>query len=146
MMRAGSPRPTLPIAVLATLLGVAAGTALAFVTGEDAEPTGTPASAAPATAPTTTLADGFYTVVLASIPAGSEGSEADADRRAVELRQRGVEVDILDSSRYSTLNPGYLVVFSGRFGSEREADQHLDRLAARELPGGENPYVRQVKP
>jgi hypothetical protein len=53
-----------------------------------------------------------YTVVLASVP--SAGGRPAAVRRARQALQSGLrDVGVLDSSQYSSLHPGYFVVFAG---------------------------------
>jgi hypothetical protein len=146
MLRAGSPRPTLTIVAIATVLGIAVGTGIAFLAGGRADGEDQPPAAASADATTTTQLREFYTVVLASIPSEDGDSQAEADQRAGALEEQGVEVDVLDSSEFSSLNPGYLVIYSGRFPTEDAADAHLDELSDKDLPGGQNPYVRAVKP
>jgi SPOR domain len=145
MMRAGSPRPTLTIVAIATVLGIAVGTGIAFMAGGRAEGGDQPPAAAPAATTTTQLRE-FYTVVLASIPSEDGDSQAAADQRVGALEEQGIEVGVLDSSEFSSLNPGYLVVYSGRFPTEDAADAHLDELSDKDLPGGQDPYVRAVKP
>ena len=143
MLTASTSRPTLTIVAAATALGVVIGTVTAFVVGgtggeRDARLARSPAATA------TTLPEEFYTVVLASIAAGGEGSQAAADQRARQLRDRGIEVGLLNSSDYGSLKQGYLVVYSGRFRSEGAAQRHLEQLRAAGLPPGPNPYVREV--
>ena len=141
MLTARSSRPTVAIVAAATLLGVVAGTVIAFVVGETR---GTVAAPAAPAATSTTVPEEFFTVVLASIPAGGAGSQAAATQRADALRARGIDVGLLDSSEYGSLKPGYVVVYSGRYPSERAAQRHLEQLVANGLPPGPNPYVRQV--
>ena len=65
-----------------------------------------------------------WTIVLASIPESSGRSVA--QREANEAIAAGLtEVGVLDSSQYSSLHPGYFVVFTGIYNSEREARQGL---------------------
>lgn len=100
------------------------------------------------TAPTTTTTgtltswpagkDG-YTVVLRSVPKseGRETAEAEA-RRAIN---KGLpQVGVLDSSDYSSLNPGYWVVFSGIYDTKTQAQSALP-TARSKYPLA---YVRQV--
>jgi hypothetical protein len=62
-----------------------------------------------------------YTVVLSSLPAAGR---AEALQKARAAAEAGLpEVGILDSSKYSSLHPGYYVVFSGVYGSMEEATQ-----------------------
>jgi hypothetical protein len=61
-----------------------------------------------------------WTVILASVPLGSRRATAVAQARralAAGLEQVGVLV----SSRFSTLHPGYYVVFSGIYSAEADA-------------------------
>jgi hypothetical protein len=142
MVTAGA-RPRAAVFVLAALLGVAVGTTVAFLAGGDGDTAGPP-TAAPAVTQAT-RPQPFYTVVLASIPSGDGTSRAKADARVAALRGRGIEVEILTSDDYSTLRPGYLVVYSGRFPTEAAAQDHLNELSRTGLPRDQNPYVRQVK-
>jgi hypothetical protein len=61
-----------------------------------------------------------FTVVLESIPATRGRGEALATARAA-LRSGLRNVGVLDSSRYSSLHPGYYVVFSGIYASNVDA-------------------------
>ena len=119
-------------------------------------PSGTP-SGAPSTPsappPATTTAPGpgsltpwppgqnGYTVVLESIPASSSG-RALALGRARSASQAGLpQVGVLDSSGYSSLHPGYSVVFSGIYNSRGQADSALVAVNAK---GFSAAYVRQI--
>jgi SPOR domain len=141
MLTASPRRPTLAIVAAATVLGVMVGTVVAFAVGGTGGRDDTRALPA---ATSTTLLREFYTVVLASIAAGTADGRADAEARAGRLRADGIEVDVLDSSDYGSLNEGYLVVYSGRFASEGAAQRHLEQLRAAGLPDGPDPYVREV--
>jgi hypothetical protein len=78
-----------------------------------------------------------YTVVLSSVPAGNREQ---AEAKARQALDAGLEqVGVLTSSRYSSLHPGYLVVFSGvhrtleqaQGGSARARDRgYADAYAA----------------
>jgi hypothetical protein len=82
-----------------------------------------------------------YTVVLESIPASSDG-HALALERARSASKAGLpQVGVLDSSRYSSLHPGYSVVFSGIYDSREEADR---AQAAANAKGFSAAYVRQI--
>ena len=92
----------------------------------------TPAQAPPPPPPPTTAAltewpagqDG-WTVVLASLPQSS--GRAAAVREAREAIAAGLtEVGVLDSSQFSSLHPGYFVVFSGVHSTEQDAKTGLD--------------------
>jgi hypothetical protein len=81
-----------------------------------------------------------YTIVLASIPVSS--GKSGARRKALEAIDAGLEdVGVLKSSDYSSLHPGYFVVFSGVYGSEGAAAKHL--TAARKA-GFDSPYAKRV--
>ena len=82
-----------------------------------------------------------YTVVLESIPAGGSG-RALAVARARSASTSGLPaVGILDSSRFSSLHPGYFVVFSGVYPSDAQAEQ---ARAAASAKGFQAAYVRQI--
>ena len=81
-----------------------------------------------------------YTIVLESIPTTSGRAQAVATARRA-LAAGLPQVGLLASSNYSSLQPGYYVVFSGIYGSQAEGEQHLD--AARGA-GFDFPYVRPV--
>jgi hypothetical protein len=65
-----------------------------------------------------------YTLVLQSLPAA--GGRAAAVARARAAKSKGLpQVGVLVSSQYSSLHPGYLVVFSGIYSSPAEATAAL---------------------
>lgn len=111
-------------------------------------PTGTPTAPPPAT--TTAPAPGAligwpagqsgWTVVLESIPTSAGRSLAVARARDAS-RDRLPEVGVLDSSLYSSLHPGYYVVFSGVYSSRAEAEQ---ARAAASAKGFGAAYTRQI--
>ncbi len=81
-----------------------------------------------------------YTVVLESLPASTGRSLAFA--RARSASRAGLpQVGVLDSSRYSSLHPGYLVVFSGIYSSRAQAE--AARAAAAEK-GFRLAYSREI--
>ena len=83
--------------------------------------------------------DGF-TVVLRSVPT-SQG-RAQAESAAQQARNRGLpEVGILESSDYSSLNPGYYVTFTGVYDTQNEAENALPRARTAGFPTA---YVREV--
>lgn len=82
-----------------------------------------------------------WTLVLASIPEGS-GNRAVATRQARQALDRGLrQVGVLVSSRYSSLHPGYLVVFSGVYDNRSAAEQALSRARVAGYPSA---YTRQI--
>ena len=81
-----------------------------------------------------------YTIVLASIPISS--GKPGARQKALEALHSGlVDVGVLDSSDFSSLHPGYFVIFSGVYESQSEASKHLS--AARQA-GFDSPYPKRV--
>jgi hypothetical protein len=82
-----------------------------------------------------------YTVVLESIPASSSGRALALERARSASRAGLPQVGVLDSSRYSSLHPGYSVVFSGIYDSRGEADR---AQAAANAKGFSAAYVRQI--
>jgi hypothetical protein len=68
-----------------------------------------------------------YTVVIASLPAA--GGRAQALRKAREALRSGLrEVGVLDSGEFSSLHPGYYVVFSGIYENQRDALRAAPRV------------------
>ena len=83
-----------------------------------------------------------YTVVLNSVPTTS--GRASADRLAKAALKAGLtNVGVLDSSSYSSLHPGYYVVFSGVFDSLAQAQ---DALASARSSGYPSAYARPITP
>lgn len=81
-----------------------------------------------------------YTVVLNSLPA--PGGRAEATQKARAAADAGLtEVGVLDSSRYSSLHPGYYVVFSGVYGSMGEATRFVDEARR---AGFDTAYARLI--
>jgi hypothetical protein len=80
-----------------------------------------------------------YTVVIASLPAS--GGRAVAIRKAREaLRSNLPDVGVLDSGEFSSLHPGYYVVFSGIYADQRAALEGVSRVQ-RLYPAA---YIRQI--
>jgi hypothetical protein len=83
--------------------------------------------------------DGF-TVVLKSVPTSNGRSQAEA--AAERARDNGLsEVGILNSSDYSSLNPGYYVTFSGIYDTQSQAAAALPNARSKGFPTA---YVREV--
>lgn len=74
---------------------------------------------------------------------GAFSSEENAQARQREATGRGLDAGLLYSSEFSSLTPGYWIVFSGRFSSESEAAAQARR--ARAL-GYSDSYPRFVSP
>jgi hypothetical protein len=83
-----------------------------------------------------------YTVVLNSVP--TNGGKAQAVRLAKAALKAGLtSVGVLDSSRYSSLHPGYYVVFSGVFSSLAETQPTLTTARSSGYPTA---YARPITP
>jgi hypothetical protein len=79
-----------------------------------------------------------FTAILASL-----SSEAEATSAEAEATSRGLNAGVLYSSDYSSLRPGYWVVFSGVFPDDVDAEARVSH--AREL-GYRDAYPRFVAP
>jgi hypothetical protein len=112
---------TAPVTATVALPSVPAGTP----TGPPETPT-EPPPATKTTAPAGALTSwpagqNGFTVIVESVPRSSGRSLAVA--RAREAYRAGLpQVGVLDSGEYSSLHPGYFVVFSGIYSSQSEAD------------------------
>jgi hypothetical protein len=81
-----------------------------------------------------------YTVVLNSIPTTAGRAKAmDEARRAIRAGLQ--DVGVLESSGFSTLHPGYYVVFSGFYPGSAAA---TNAVAAARDAGFRTPYPRQI--
>jgi hypothetical protein len=129
-------RRSLLVPLLVAALVAAGGAAAAVVLTRDTAvgetivvATGGSKAVPVATSTTESLADwptgkNGWTNVLVSVPK-VDGRDA-ALARAEQARRRGLkQVGVLDSSRTSSLHPGYWVVFAGVYDSEAEAASGL---------------------
>jgi hypothetical protein len=82
-----------------------------------------------------------YTVVLESIPTSGNGRALALDRARSASKAGLPQVGVLDSSLYSSLHPGYSVVFSGIYDSRAQADR---AQVAANAKGFSAAYVRQI--
>jgi hypothetical protein len=74
-----------------------------------------------------------YTVVLESLPVAAGRQNAVA--RARRAKRNGIkDVGVLVSSRYSSLHPGYYVVFAGVYGSAAQAAAGVGSAHTRGFP------------
>lgn len=81
-----------------------------------------------------------YTVILQSIPTGA--GRTNAVRTAKQALSAGLpQVGVLDSAQYSSLHPGYYVVFSGVYPSNGEAAAHVSEA---QQAGFRAAYVRPI--
>ena len=83
-----------------------------------------------------------WTIVLDSVPAtnGRAGALGEANQ-AVRLGLP--EVGVLDSAQFSSLHPGYFVVFTGVYATEAAAQSHIIDAHRR---GYREPYPRRIVP
>jgi len=81
-----------------------------------------------------------WTIVLSSypVPAGTDAPYATAARAS---QARLPEVGVLDSGQFSSLHPGYYVVFSGVYSTPTEAEAALRTARASGFSGA---YTRQI--
>lgn len=84
----------------------------------------------------------FWTTIAASVPRERGGVQR-ADEVARALERQGFEAGILYSSNFSSLNPGYWVVYTGEFPSRSAALAQAERVRR---AGYEDAYARQVVP
>jgi hypothetical protein len=81
-----------------------------------------------------------YTIVIESVPTSAGRSLAVA--RARSARRAGLpEVGVLNSSGYSSLHPGYWVVFSGIYSTPGQAEQARQAAAGKGFTAA---YSRQI--
>jgi hypothetical protein len=77
-----------------------------------------------------------WTVVLAS-----DTSESDARDKADGFAADGISgVGVLHSNNFSSLKPGYWVVFAGQYDSQSKASDALDGIDAKDA------YIRRIEP
>jgi hypothetical protein len=80
-----------------------------------------------------------YTVVLSVVPR-TAGPDAPRAQAAAAVASGVPDVGVLDSSRYSSLHPGYWIVFSGVYRTLDEALVELPRAARH----ARRAYVQQI--
>jgi hypothetical protein len=81
-----------------------------------------------------------FTVILKSVPTSNGRSQADA--AANKARTNGLtQVGVLNSSDYSSLNPGYYVTFTGIYDTNAQAQAALPNARSRGFPTA---YVREI--
>ena len=81
-----------------------------------------------------------FTVILKSVPTSNGRSQADA--AANKARTNGLtQVGVLNSSDYSSLNPGYYVTFTGIYDTNAQAQAALPNARSRGFPTA---YAREI--
>jgi hypothetical protein len=83
-----------------------------------------------------------WTIVLDSLPAPTGHAQAFAEARRA-IRSGLKRVGVLDSSRYSSLHPGYLVVFTGIYANEVAAQSAILNAHQHGYSGA---YARRITP
>jgi cell division septation protein DedD len=116
-----------------------AGTATAPTSTAKRPPPPPPPPAAPKAWP---AGQSGYTVVLQSLPSTNGRAFALAQARAA-LHAGVPDVGILDSSQFSSLHPGYYVLFSGVFHSFDDANAGVTAARSHGYPRA---YPRQITP
>jgi hypothetical protein len=81
-----------------------------------------------------------WTVVLVSYPKTS-GAAAAREKAALAAKKGLAKAGVLDSSNYASLQPGYLVVFTGVYGSQPDADAAVSTARQAGFGGA---YSRQI--
>ncbi len=98
--------------------------------------TSTSTTAAPTTTPSVVLSTPAWVAVVAS-----EGSAADAQRRAAAVAAAGYPTGTLRSDDYDSLQPGLWVAYAGPYPDSRAADAAVEALAD---DGFDGAYVRCI--
>jgi hypothetical protein len=81
-----------------------------------------------------------FTIILESIP--TRGGRSLAIARARDASRSGLpQVGVLESGRYSSLHPGYYVVFSGIYSSRPEAERARAAVSAK---GFRTAYTKEI--
>ena len=83
-----------------------------------------------------------WTIVLDSVPTANGRAPAVAEaRQALHVGMK--QVGVLDSGQFSSLHPGYFVVFAGIYDNEAEAQSHVIDAHRH---GYRGPYPRPISP
>ena len=78
-----------------------------------------------------------FTIVLASTD-----TRGRAEAKARDAVERGIPAGVLRSDDYSSLKPGFWVVFAGQYATSAKAEADIEKYAGMGFGGG---YPRQVK-
>jgi SPOR domain len=130
--RAGGPHPSAPVPTTTTE------NTTTVVTSTTTTVTGSTSSPPPTTGADDWPGGSGYTAILTS-----ETSQAAAEATQARAASAGLDAGVLNSSDYSSLRPGYWVVFSGTFDTSQEAAARAQR--AQGLGFG-SAYPRFVSP
>jgi hypothetical protein len=138
----------IPVALAVTVVAIAVGGFIAAIGGLSGNSTSTSGSSAPRAASASGLVTisewpprvAGWTVVLAH-----SRSEAVAYAKATKLANQGVAAGVLDSSHHPGWVPGFWVVFSGRYGTQREAKAAAVALASKGHHGAHAKLVERPR-
>ena len=111
-------------------------------TGTATQPPPPPPRAAAGTPKDWPTGQSGYTVILQSLPTTNGRAFAIAQARAA-LHAGVPDVGIIDSSQYSSLHPGYYVLFSGVFHSFDDASTAVTTAQSH---GFQRAYARRITP
>lgn len=131
---------TPPVTTTVALPSVPSGTPTGPPSTPTAPPPATTTAPAPGALTSWPAGQSGYTVVLVSIPTSADRSLALARARAAS-RAGLPQVGVLESSRYSSLHPGYYVVFSGIHSSRAQAERARAAASAKGFPSA---YAREI--
>ena len=133
-----------------------AATSVAPTTTAPPEPTSTQATTSAGTSPLKPPGESRSTRALATWPAGKSGwtvvldslpssnGRAGAVAQARQARELGLKaVGVLDSAQFSSLHPGYYVIFAGIYDTQAEAQSAI--IDAHQK-GYRGPYARRIVP
>lgn len=82
-----------------------------------------------------------YTVILNSIPRTPNGRRVAVSQARGAVTQGLSSVGVIDSSKFSSLHPGYWVVFSGVYGTNEAASAAVSRARSAGFSGA---YSKQI--
>jgi hypothetical protein len=126
-----APEPTATTATTTTSTLTAPGT-----------PTKPPSSTGSAALATWPAGKRGWTIVLDSVPTSNGRAPAAAEaRQALHVGMK--QVGVLDSGQFSSLHPGYFVIFAGIYATEAEAQSHVIDAHRH---GYRGPYPRPISP
>jgi hypothetical protein len=82
-----------------------------------------------------------WTVILHSFVIADGASRQEAEAEAAAIRAAGFDANVVNSSMYRSLRPGYWVVYSGLFSNQADARRAAAALRA---AGFTDAYERQL--
>ena len=103
-------------------------------------PAPVPGTGGPAPAPAAPAQ--VWTVILHSFVIADGATRQDAEAEAAAIRAAGFDANVVSSSTYRSLRPGYWVVYSGLFSNQADARRAAAQLRA---AGFGDAYERQLE-